>query len=162
LRILGYEVGSGSLVGLKNQTASDMARDIIFFKSQNFDMVGIGPFIPHKETSLANETPGEAIMVLKALALIRIVMKDINIPATTALGSLEKDFRIDALKAGANVIMPNFTPFKYRLLYELYPGKRCLGEEPNVCLACIESMAQNSGYFIDYSKGGRKHANHTA
>ena len=140
LRCLGYEVGSGNIVGLRGQTMSSIAEDIIFFKKEDFDMIGIGPFIPHPETELAGEAKGAADAALKVLALTRIVTKNTNLPATTALGSMERDFRIDGLKAGANVLMHNFTPAKYRRLYEIYPARR----------------------FIDYSKGGRRHAEYAA
>lgn len=164
LRCLGYEVGSGNIVGLRGQTAGSIAEDIIFFKKEDFDMIGISPFIPHPETELAGEAKGRADMALKALALTRIVTKNTNLPATTALGSMDmdRDFRIDGLKAGANVLMPNFTPAKYRRLYEIYPGKRCLYEPVGACPGCMETMAEAAGRFIDYSKGGRRYAEYAA
>lgn len=156
LRDLGYRAGSGIIVGLKGQTNNTLAGDIIFFKKYNFDMIGIGPLIPHSCTPMANEAPGSAAMTLKTLALTRIVTKNTNLPATTALGSLGgMDHRQDGLRAGANVLMPNFTPAPYRKLYEIYPGKRCVDEAVGACGQCAESMAAAIGRKIDYSKGER-------
>ncbi len=125
LKELGYETGSGTMVGLPQQTLLDIARDILFFYRSGFEMIGTGPFIPHKKTPLKNEPAGDIDLVLKTLSATRIVMKDINIPATTAVGSLSaKDHRFEALECGANVIMPNFTPLPYSDLYEIYPNKR--------------------------------------
>jgi biotin synthase len=155
LRILkesGYQVGSGNIIGLPGQTLKTIARDIIFFKRNDFDMIGIGPFIPHQDTALAGQNRGDAGLTLKAIALTRIVTRNAHIPATTALGSLDKDYRIDGLKCGANVLMPNFTPQPYRKLYEIYPQKRCVNEPVGACNFCMDDMAKSLGRFIDYSK----------
>lgn len=155
LRELDYQVGSGSLVGLKGQTPEDLAGDIIFFKQNNFDMLGIGPFIPHAETACGEDAAGDVFLTLKMIAVTRIALKDIHMPATTAIGSIEegRDYREDALKAGANVLMPNFTPARYRRQYEIYPHKRCLSEEPGSCLSCLGAMAGSIGRVIDYARG---------
>ncbi len=153
LKDLGYQTGSGNIIGLRGQTISDIADDILFFKREDFDMVGIGPFIPHGQTQLKNDSVGRAELVLKTLALVRITSKNVHLPATTALGSLESDFRIDALKSGANVIMPNFTPQEYRKAYEIYPGKRCLDEPVGKCCVCMDSIVESIGRFIDNSRG---------
>jgi len=153
LRDLGYQVGCGNMVGLKGQTLEILARDIQFFKEENFDMIGIGPFIPHPQTRLAAQKKGDVDLTLKVLALTRIVTKNSHLPATTALGSLEEDFRIRGLKAGANVLMPNFTPLKYKKLYEIYPGKRCISEPAGACDLCMGSLAASAGRSIDYSRG---------
>lgn len=152
LRKLDYQVGSGNIIGLPGQTLKTIAQDIIFFKCGDFDMVGIGPFIPHQDTQLAGQQKGDALLTLKTLALTRIVTKNAHLPATTALGSLDKDYRLDGLKCGANVLMPNFTPQPYRLLYEIYPGKRCVDEPVGACNFCMDDMAKSLGRFIDYSK----------
>ena len=133
LKELGYQVGSGNIIGLRGQSLKDIAEDIIFFQAGEFDMLGIGPFIPHAKTELGNEPSAQAALTLKALALTRIVTKDTHLPATTALGSLGQDFRPQGLSAGANVLMPNFTPQQYRRLYEIYPGKRCIDEPMGSC-----------------------------
>jgi biotin synthase len=153
LKDLGYQTGSGIIIGLKGQTFVSIARDILFFKDWDLDMIGIGPFIPHQATELGGELPGSAELTIKTVALTRIVTKNALLPATTALGSLGKDFRVDALKAGANVLMPNFTPLRYRKLYEIYPGKKCIDEPVGACPSCMETLARSIGRRIDYSKG---------
>ncbi len=153
LKELGYQVGSGIMVGLKGQTLRDIARDILFFKDNEFDMIGIGPFIPHKKTRLADQKHGDVQLVLKTVALTRMVTKYAHLPATTALGSLGDDYRVWGLRAGANVLMPNFTPQPYRRLYEIYPGKRCIDEPSGSCSSCMELMADSIGRTIDYSRG---------
>ena len=153
LKDFGYQVGSGNIIGLKGQTLKMIARDILFFQENDFDMLGIGPFIPHQETALAGAPRGDASLTLKTLALTRIVTKNCHLPATTALGSLETDYRPAGLKAGANVLMPNFTPQPYRRYYEIYPGKRCVNEQVGDCHACMEIMAANINRNIDYAVG---------
>ncbi|MHB8155568.1 MAG: [FeFe] hydrogenase H-cluster radical SAM maturase HydE [Candidatus Omnitrophota bacterium] len=152
LRILGYQIGSGNIIGLPGQSLKIIAQDILFFKQSNFDMIGIGPFIPHQDTQFAAGAGGEALLTLKTIALTRIVTKNAHIPATTALGSLDQDYRLDGLKYGANVLMPNFTPQPFRKLYEIYPGKRCMDEPVGSCNFCIDGVAKSLGRFIDYSK----------
>jgi biotin synthase len=154
LGLLGYQNGSGNIIGLPGQTISDIADDILFFASEKFDMIGIGPFIPHPATALSDCPAGDVEMVLKATAVTRIVTKDAHLPATTAIGSLNGiDHRPSAMKAGANVMMPNFTPQPWRQLYEIYPGKRCISEAPGTCGACIDMMAEAIGRKIDLSRG---------
>ncbi len=138
LKELGYQVGSGIIVGLKGQTIRHIAADILFFKSHEFYMISIGPFIAHSQTRLSGQKQGDLQMTLKALALTRIVTKSAHMPATTALGSLGDDYRRLGLCAGANVLMPNFTPQPYRQLYDIYPGKRCINE-PSGAHPCMES-----------------------
>jgi len=151
---LGYQTGSGNIVGLKGQTTADLARDIQFFKQGNFDMISVSPFIPHPQTPLADEPAGDLWMTLKMTALTRIVSRNAHIPATTALGSLlGRDERPKALVAGANVLMPSFTPARYRRDYEIYPGKRCIAEDAGVCPACMEQMVAGIGRWVDYSRG---------
>lgn len=153
LKQLGYQTGSGNIIGLKGQTIETIANDILFFKKEELDMIGIGPFISHPGTELALEKRGDALLTLKTIAVTRIVTKYPNIPATTALGSLGKDYRIEGLKAGANVLMPNFTPQPYRQYYEIYPGKRCVEEPVGACGFCMEGIADSIGRYIDYSVG---------
>jgi len=152
LRRLDYQVGSGNIIGLPGQTLKTIAQDIVFFKRGDFDMIGIGPFIPHQDTQLAGRQKGDPQLTLKTIALTRIVTKNAHIPATTALGSLDKDYRLEGLKCGANVLMPNFTPQPFRKLYEIYPQKRCINEPVGACNFCMDSMAKSLGRFVDYSK----------
>ncbi len=150
---LGFQVGSGNIIGLKNQTLADIAQDIIFFKSQDLDMIGIGPFIPHSQTELSGHGHGDVGLTLRTLALTRIVCRNAHIPATTALASLNKDYRLQGLRAGANVLMPNFTPMDYKELYEIYPGKKCLTEFADTCVSCMAQKATAINRYIDYSRG---------
>jgi len=154
LKKLGYQTGSGCIVGVKGQTIDTLAGDILFFAAKDIDMIGIGPFIPHQDTKLRSDKQGQLDMVLKALAVTRIVTKNAHLPATTAIGSIGKgDGRLKALKAGANVLMPNYTPLEYKKLYEIYPGKRCVKEPAGACQGCMENMADSLGRYIDYSIG---------
>lgn len=123
LRASGYEVGSGSMVGLPEQSLSSIADDILFFKKINVDMAGIGPFIPHPDTPLKNAKGRAFTLSLKTMAITRLLLPDINIPATTAMEALRPNGRLIALQSGANVIMPNVTDLNYCKLYELYPEK---------------------------------------
>ncbi|MBQ8887155.1 MAG: [Candidatus Gastranaerophilales bacterium] len=109
IKKLGFETGTGCLVGLPNQTIESLANDILFFKELDADMVGIGPFIPHPNTPLAGKQPDNFNLALRVMALTRIILPDINIPATTAMETLNPNGRIIALNSGANVVMPNIT-----------------------------------------------------
>lgn len=123
IKELGYELGSGIIVGVPEQTIESIAQDLLFLKELDVDMAGIGPFIPHKDTPLANEKGGDIYLSLRAMAIMRILLPDINIPATTAMEALHPQGRIMALQSGANVIMSNVTNTSYRKLYDLYPNK---------------------------------------
>lgn len=152
---LGYEVGTGCLVGLPNQTIESLADDILFFKEINTDMVGIGPFIPHPHTPLKDSATGSFTLALKVMALTRILLKDINIPATTAMETLNPNGRIIALQSGANVVMPNVTTTEYRAKYEIYPNKICINENPDKCKGCISAKIQSIGRTVSTSFGFR-------
>lgn len=152
---LGYEVGTGCLVGLPNQTIESLADDILFFKEINADMVGIGPFIPHPHTPLKDSATGSFTLALKVMALTRILQKDINIPATTAMETLNPNGRIIALQSGANVVMPNVTTTEYRAKYEIYPNKICINENPDKCKGCISAKIQSIGRTVSTSFGFR-------
>lgn len=156
LKTLGYEVGTGCLVGLPNQTIESLADDILFFKEINADMVGIGPFIAHPQTPLKDVPNGNFTLALKVMALTRILLKDINIPATTAMETLNPNGRIIALQSGANVVMPNVTTTEYRAKYEIYPNKICINENPEQCRGCIEGKIKSIGRTISATKGFRK------
>ncbi len=158
LKELGYEVGSGSLVGLPGQTVESLAEDLLFFKSLPVDMAGIGPFIPHPDTPLAAESAkGHLDLSLKMMAVMRLMLPDINIPATTAMETLHPQGRLMALQCGANVIMPNVTAETFSRNYELYPGKphpaasaAAAWKEP---LASIgRTVSDGYGFHGDYLK----------
>ncbi|MBP3820552.1 [FeFe] hydrogenase H-cluster radical SAM maturase HydE [bacterium] len=153
LKVLGYEVGTGCLVGLPEQTYESLADDILFFKEIGADMVGIGPFIPHPDTPLKDENKGSFILALKVMALTRTMLPDINIPATTAMETLNPNGRIIALQSGANVVMPNVTTSEYREKYEIYPNKICIHENPDKCRDCISSKIQSIGRTISTNYG---------
>ena len=156
LKELGYEVGSGIMVGLPEQSIESIAEDLLFLKDLDVDMAGIGPFIPHPETPLAKEKGGTLNLALRTMAIMRLMLPDINIPATTAMESLHPEGRIMALKAGANVVMPNVTEGEYRKLYELYPGKICVNDTPAHCRSCIGMKIQLIGRKIGTGYGGHK------
>ena len=156
LKKLGYEVGTGIMVGLPGQSFASLAADLLFFMKLNPAMVGIGPFLPHQDTPLRGHKNTDIFLTLKTLALIRLVLPMSNLPATTAMGTLDPTGRQQALRIGANVIMPNFTPSKYRKNYKLYDNKICVSEEYGKCAACTAGIAMAAGKRIVKSKGYSK------
>jgi len=156
LKKLGYEVGSGCLVGLPNQTIDSLADDILFFKEIDADMIGIGPFIPNPNTPLSEAKGGTFELALKVMALTRLLMPTINIPATTAMETLNSNGRIIALQSGANVVMPNVTEGDYRRKYEIYPGKICIGDTPSHCRNCISGKIASIGRTVSTNYGFHK------
>lgn len=156
LKKLGYEVGSGCLVGLPNQTIESLANDILFFKEIDADMIGIGPFIPNPNTPLHEEKGGTFELALKVMALTRLLLPTINIPATTAMETLNPNGRIIALQSGANVVMPNVTEGDYRRKYEIYPGKICISDTPAHCRNCISGKIKSIGRTISTDYGFHK------
>jgi biotin synthase len=156
LRKLGYEVGTGCLVGIPEQTLESLADDILFFKEINADMIGIGPFIPNPNTPLKDFQGGSFELALKVMAITRLLLPDINIPATTAMETLNPEGRIIALQSGANVVMPNVTQGEYRKFYEIYPGKICVNDTPDKCRDCISGKIKSIGRNISQNYGFRK------
>lgn len=154
IKELGFETGTGCLVGLPNQSIDSLADDILFFKNLDADMVGIGPFIPHPDTPLyADINPKNFDMALKVMAITRLLMPNINIPATTAMETLNPNGRIIALQSGANVVMPNVLDSEYKQKYEIYPNKICLNEHSNKCRGCIEGKIKSIGRYVSTTKG---------
>lgn len=147
LKELGYQVGSGNMVGLPGQTLDSLAGDIFIMRELDVEMAGIGPFIPHRDTPLANSSGGTLEMALKVLAVTRLVLPYTHLPATTAAASVHPNGRELALKCGANVIMPNMTPTVYRPNYSIYPGK--LGSDSTPEESFIKALD-------DIKKSGRK------
>lgn len=156
LKSLGFETGTGCLVGLPGQTIDSLANDILFFKELNADMIGIGPFIPHPDTPLANANKDNFNLALRVMAIARIMIPDANIPATTAMETLKENGRIIALNSGANVIMPNFTDIIHKKNYEIYPNKNRLNDSPDKCISYIKLMIEKIGRKISMTKGFRK------
>ncbi|HOT61460.1 MAG TPA: [FeFe] hydrogenase H-cluster radical SAM maturase HydE [Treponemataceae bacterium] len=152
LRDLGYQVGSGIMVGFPGQTLAHIARDVAFFRERDFDMIGIGPFIPHPDTVFRNARAGSVGLTLRTVAVTRIVTRSAYLPATTALGSMDRDYRVDGLRAGANVVMPNFTPALHKKDYEIYPGKRCVTERTGACAGCMAGLARMADLELDYAR----------
>lgn len=161
LRKLGYEVGTGCLVGLPEQTLESLADDILFFKKINADMIGVGPFIPNENTPMKDADVGDKNknfeLALKVMAITRLLLPDINIPATTAMETLNPNGRIIALQSGANVVMPNVTQGEYRKFYEIYPGKICVNDTPTKCRGCIGGKIRSINRTVSEDYGFRKH-----
>lgn len=156
LRELGFEVGSGCLVGLPEQTLESLADDILFFKKINADMIGIGPFIPNDNTPLKDAQGGTFEMALKVMAITRLLCPDINIPATTAMETMNPEGRLIALQSGANVVMPNVTEGDYRKYYEIYPGKICINDTPAKCRGCITGKISSIKRTVSNDFGFRR------
>ncbi|HDS85341.1 MAG TPA: [FeFe] hydrogenase H-cluster radical SAM maturase HydE [Phycisphaerales bacterium] len=167
LRELGYEVGSGVMIGIPGQTYRTLARDILKFEVFDLDMIGVGPYIPNPLTPLGrgedvfavdpdDQVPNEEQMTYKVIALTRLVCPQANIPSTTALATINRDAgRELGLSRGANVVMPNVTPVKYRTRYEIYPGKACLNETAQACQGCLRGRIHAIGRFVGQGPGGR-------
>ena len=156
----GYQTGTGVMIGFPFQTVEDMARDLMFFREFDIDMVGMGPYIEHEGTPLYQYRDMLAPkkerleMALKMIAVLRIMMKDINIAAATALQAIDPVGRERGLAAGANVIMPNLTPTKYREGYQLYEDKPCMDEEAGQCRNCLAARIKTVGDEIGYGEWG--------
>jgi biotin synthase len=166
LRELGYEIGSGVMIGIPGQSLESLADDILLFRTLDLDMIGVGPFIPHPQTVLgssdspaapdADQVPNTESMVYKVIALARLVCPQANIPSTTALATINTETgRENGLSRGANVVMPNLTPTKYRKLYEIYPGKACINETAVQCRHCLESRIGSIGRRVGQGPGSR-------
>jgi biotin synthase len=153
LKNLGYQIGSGVIIGLPGQTEEILAEDILLLKELDIDMMGAGPFIPHQQTPLKGKERGTVEMTLKFNALCRLLMPLVHIPATTALGTIDVEGRQKALKAGANVVMPNVTDSSYREKYQIYPDKICINEEAGDCRQCIGSIINSLGRYVSQTAG---------
>ena len=149
LKQLGYETGTGCLVGLPGQTLESLADDILFFKELDADMIGIGPFIPHPQTPLKQCDSNNFWLSLKVMAITRLLLPDINIPATTAMETLYENGRTIALQSGANVVMPNVTDSIHKKLYEIYPNKA------SVDYSQLQNVLNSIGRRISKEKGFR-------
>jgi len=160
LKETGYQVGTGVMVGLPFQTYEDLANDLLFFKKIDIDMCGMGPYIEHEDTPLYEHrnllmTKQERFdLTLNMIAILRLLMSDINIAAATALQAIDPAGREKALAIGANVIMPNLTPCEYREEYQLYEDKPCLDEDAELCRNCLEARIEMAGAEIGYGEWG--------
>ena len=156
LKSLGYQTGAGFMVGSPYQTNEDLARELIYLRETQPEMVGIGPFIPHKDTPFADFEGGTAEMTVFLLSLIRLTLPRVLLPATTALGTIDPMGREKGIMAGANVLMPNLSPVSVRKKYELYDNKICTGEEAAQCIGCLSERVKNAGCEIVKDKGDFK------
>ena len=165
LKTLGYEVGSGVMIGIPGQSYEDLARDIALFGQLDLDMIGCGPYLAHPDTPLGDpnqrtivpgddQVPNSELMAYKVIALTRLVCPRANIPSTTALATLNKQSgRELGLTRGANVVMPNLTPPKYRRLYEIYPDKACINETAEACQGCLTGRIHAIGRQVGSGRG---------
>lgn len=153
LKKIGYQVGTGFLIGLPTLSLKDYAKDLVFIKRLNPHMVGIGPFIPQKDTPLKDEVGGNSYDTITLLAILRLLIPDLLLPATTALVTIDENGREKAFKAGANVIMPNLSPIECRKLYSLYDGKKISGDESAEEKKNIEIKIKESGFIPQFKKG---------
>ena len=160
LKEIGYQVGTGVMIGLPFQTIEDLADDIIFMHDFDIPMCGMGPYIEHSETPLQKYShllftkEQRFDLTLKMIAILRILMKDINIASTTALQTIDVIGREKAINVGANILMPNITPGKYRREYQLYENKSCINEEAEECKNCLDARIKFTGNEIAYSEWG--------
>jgi biotin synthase len=160
LKSLGYQCGTGIMIGLPFQTKGDLVNDLLFFRSFGIHMVGMGPYIEHPDTPLIKyqdkmlPLQQRFELTLKMIATLRLMMPEINIASTTALQTIDPIGREKGIAAGANVIMPNITPVKYKENYDLYNGKPCLDEEPDECTSCIDARVKMAGGEVAYNEWG--------
>jgi len=169
MREMGYEIGSGVMVGIPGQTWDILARDVELFRELDIDMIGIGPFLPSPRTPLGAEgaerlrapggdqVPNDELTTLKVVALTRLACPEANLPSTTALATIDPAAgRELGLCRGANIVMPNVTPPQYRVLYEIYPGKACIHETAQACQGCLERRILSIGRTLGRGAGGRR------
>lgn len=153
LKKIGFQTGAGFMVESPFQTKDNIAADLVFLRELEPHMIGIGPFIPHKDTIFRDEPTPSPRLTLVLLALIRIMLPKTLLPATTALGTIDPAGREKGLKAGANVVMPNISPLLHRKDYALYDNKICMGEEAAECVRCLCGRIKAAGYEPDFSRG---------
>lgn len=153
LHEIGYQVGCGMMVGSPGQRIEHLVKDLRFLQEFKPEMVGIGPFIPHRDTRYADEQPGTVGMTLRLLSVIRLLLPEVLLPATTALGTIDVLGREKGITAGANVVMPNLSPVSVRGKYLLYDNKICTGDEAAECIRCMTLRVAKTGYKVVESRG---------
>ena len=156
LKSLGYQVGCGFMVESPFQTEEDLANELLFLKNLEPQMVGIGPFVPHKSTPFRTEKTGSVDMTLFMLGLIRLTLPNVLLPATTALGTIDSLGREKGINAGANVLMPNLSPTNVRKKYMLYDNKICTGDEAAQCIECLKARVRTTGCEVVIDRGDSK------
>ena len=155
LKKIGYQVGAGMMIGSPGQTKEHLLSDIRFLQEIQPDMVGIGPFIPHRDTPYADKKGGTLEETLRLLSIIRLILPKCLLPATTALGTISATGREQGILAGANVVMPNLSPKSVRGKYLLYDNKICAGDEAAECIRCMKNRMESVGCRIVESRGDR-------
>ncbi|WP_313153009.1 [FeFe] hydrogenase H-cluster radical SAM maturase HydE [Lacrimispora sp.] len=156
LKKIGYQVGTGFMVGSPYQTAKCLAEDLEFIRELSPQMVGIGPFIPHKDTPFAGFPAGSVDLTLFLIGILRLMLPNALLPSTTALGTLDPKGREKGILSGANVLMPNLSPIGVRKKYELYDNKICTGEEAAECNVCLRNRVASIGYNVVEKRGDYK------
>lgn len=156
LKEIGYQVGAGFMVGSPFQTLDDLICDLRFLQEFQPHMIGIGPFLSQKDTPFSNHKNGSAELTVRLLAILRLLLPKVLLPATTALGTAASDGRERGLLAGANVVMPNLSPVLHRKDYALYDDKICMGEEGAECKRCLQSRVEKIGYYLCTDRGDSK------
>ena len=158
LKDIGYQVGAGFMVGSPYQTTENLIADLRFLQELQPDMIGIGPYISHKDTPFRDEENGTAELTLRMLSILRLMFPYALLPSTTALGTILPDGREMGLKAGGNVVMPNLSPVQVRNKYAIYDNKICTGEESAQCRGCLEKRIESAGYRAVTDRGDVKRA----
>ena len=153
LKEIGFQTGCGMMVGSPYQKPEHYLADFRFMQELQPQMIGIGPFIPHKDTPFRDQAPGTLLDTLHLLALLRLTFPHVLLPATTALGTIDPRGREKGMLAGANVVMPNLSPTDVRSKYLLYDGKICTGDEAAECHRCMEMRMASVGYEVVTSRG---------
>lgn len=153
LKEIGYQVGCGFMVGSPYQTVRTLYADLQFIKELSPHMVGIGPFIPQKDTPFGDKAAGTMEMTLRLLSIIRLMHPHVLLPATTALGTIHPKGREKGILSGANVVMPNLSPVNVREKYKLYDNKICTGDEAAECRFCMEKRMESIGYQVEVARG---------
>lgn len=156
LKALGYQVGAGFMVGSPGQTTESLVEDLLYLKALQPHMVGIGPFIPHRDTPLRDCPAGTLALTLFMLGLVRLTLPRVLLPATTALGTIDPMGREKGILAGANVVMPNLSPVSVRKKYMLYDNKICTGDEAAQCIGCLKNRMKTVGCQIVTARGDSK------
>ena len=156
LKELGFQTGCGFMVGSPYQTAENLAEDLLYIHDLKPHMVGIGPFVPHHDTPFAEEKQGSLETTLLLLGMIRLILPNVHLPATTALGTIHPKGREMGILAGANVVMPNLSPKDVRKKYLLYDNKICTGDEAAECIACLGRRMESIGYKLVSARGDHK------
>ena len=153
LKRCGYQTGMGMMIGVKGQTIEHIVEDLLLIERMQPEMVGIGPFLPHRATPLGEEPAGELRLTLATIAIVRLMLPHALLPSTTALATLTPRGRLEGILSGANVVMPNLSPSSVRAKYAIYENKASWGKEAAEGILALNSELETIGYHIDFSRG---------